>query len=119
MDCFRHAEPGARQQGEESVVGVPAKGVAFAQPRGGLKNALDFLRGENVGHRSRPALSAKDCGRNFVACIFRTNVSRKSNHLSKSARSLTEGRCGSRPLNGGVRGDVALARSIGERGEAL
>ncbi len=119
MDCFRHAEPGARQQGEESVVGVAAKGVAFTQPRGGLENTLDFLRRKNVGYRSRPAFTAKDCGRNFVVCIFRTNVPRKSNHLSKSARSLTERRCGYRPLDGGFSADIALARSIGERGEAL
>ena len=97
MDCFRHAEPGARQQGEECFVGVPAKGIAFTQPRGGLEDALDFVRGENVGHRSRPALTAKDCGRNFVVWIFRTNVPRKSNHLAKPARSLTERRCAIQP----------------------
>src|ERR1019366_8744878 len=102
-----------------SVIGVPAKGVAFTQPGGGLENTLDFLRGKNVGHRSRPALTAKDCGRDFVVCIFRTNVPRKSNHLSKAARSLTERRRGSSPLDGGFSADVALARSIGERGEAL
>ena len=51
--------------------------------------------------------------------IFRANVARKSNHLSKSACSLTERRRGSSPLDGSFSADVALARSIGECGEAL
>src|ERR1035438_547020 len=51
--------------------------------------------------------------------IFRANVPRKANHLSKSARSLTERRRGSSPLDGRFSADVALARSIGECGEAL
>jgi hypothetical protein len=66
MDCFRHTKPGARQQGEKGVVGVPAKGVAFTQRSGGLENALDLLPGKDVGHRSRPVLTAEDWGRYFV-----------------------------------------------------
>jgi hypothetical protein len=51
--------------------------------------------------------------------IFRTNVPRKSNHLAKPARSLSERLCRSSPLDGGFRADVVLARRIGERGKAL
>lgn len=75
MDCFRYAESGACQQGEKSVVGVPAKGIPFAQRRGCLENALDFFRGENVGHRSRSALTAKDRGRDFVVWVNAVSAS--------------------------------------------
>src|SRR5438477_2606500 len=105
MDCLRHAEPGTRQQGEKSAVGLPPEGIAFTQRRGGLENAPDFRPGKNVGHRSRPALTAEDGGRYFVVSIFRANVPRKSNHLAKPARSLTERRCRPSPLDGGFSAD--------------
>jgi hypothetical protein len=54
-----------------------------------------------------------------VVGVFRTNVSGKSNHLSKPARSLTERRRRSSPLNGGFSADVLLARRVGKRGETL
>ena len=82
MDCFRHAEPGTCQQGEEGVVSVPAKGIAFTQHRGGLEYALDFLPGKDVGHRSRPLLAAENRGRYFVLWVLRANVPRKSNYLA-------------------------------------
>src|ERR1035438_2311284 len=119
MDCFRHAKPGTRQQGEERFVGVPAKGIAFTQLRCGLEDALDFVRGKDVRDGARPCFTAVDRGRYLVMWIFRANVPRKSNHLAKPARSLTERRCRSSPLDGGLLADVVLARRIGERGEAL
>src|SRR5450759_3844594 len=119
MDCFRHAKPCTRQQGEERAVGMPTKGIAFTQLRCGLEDALDFVAGENVGNGSRPILTAEDGGRYFVALVFGTDVPRKSDHLAKPASSLRQRRCRSSPLNGGFSADVLFARGIGERCKAL
>ena len=84
-----------------------------------FEDALDFVRGKDVGNGLRPALTAEDCRRRFVVRVFRTDVPRKSDHLAKPASARRQQWRRSSPLDGGFPANVVLARRLGERRKAL